>query len=169
VRGLNARGDTTGEASNRARRVHKCKQTLQRSTATLTRTIMIAGQDLLKYWLLFAAALRMLSVGVALFKPDLLKSKVYRLRPDWVNPMGGRVFASWTLVTCMLCVLCAFRMQEPTLYLATLGSFIVAFINFAAEFLVFQTVDFKGFMSPFIVSSISITWLIAGWGTYSAY
>jgi Erg28 like protein len=127
------------------------------------------GAVLLKYWLFFAASLRMLSVGIALFKPDLLKSKVYRLRPDWVNPLGGRVFASWTFITCMLCIMCGLRMQEPTLYLATLGSFIVAFVNFAAEFLIFQTVDVKGFLSPFIISAISIIWLSAGWGTYSSY
>lgn len=91
-------------------------------------------------------------------------------RPDYVNPLLGRTFAAWTFVTCMLCVLTAVRMeQEPTLYLATLGSFGVAFLKFAAEFGIYKTVDMKGFMSPLIISSVSIVWMAAGWGTYTAY
>jgi hypothetical protein len=123
----------------------------------------------LRVWLCAVAALRMLSVGIGVFAPELFKRKVYRLRPDYVNPLQGRTFACWTLVSCMLCVLCAFRMQEPTLYLATLGSFWVALIKFTAELHLFRTCDFKGALSPFVVSSVSIAWMTAGWGTLTSY
>jgi hypothetical protein len=82
----------------------------------------------------------------------------------------GRTFSAWTLVTCMLCVCTAVRMEkEPTLYLATLASFGVAFVKFAAEFFVYKTVDMKGFLSPFVISSVSMVWMASGWGTYSSY
>lgn len=130
----------------------------------------VDGAELLRYWLLLAAALRMLSVVLGLARPDTFKTRVYRLRPDWVNPLTGRVFASWTSLTCMLCVMCAFRMkQEPTLYLGTMLSFAIAWVNFVCEFLVFQTVDAKGVLSPFIVSTVSVVWMAAGWGVYASY
>lgn len=124
----------------------------------------------LSYWLFFAAALRMLSVFIGVGKPDVFKTRVYRVRPDYVNPLLGRTFAAWTLVTCMLCVLCGLRMaEEPTLYLATLSSFVVALVKFAGELLVFKTVDVKGAMSPVVIATVSVVWMAAGWGTYSSY
>ena len=60
-------------------------------------------------------------------------------------------------------------MEEPTLYLATLGSFAIAFLKFSGEFFIFKTVDLKGFLSPLIISSVSIVWMALGWGTYSSY
>jgi Erg28 like protein len=128
------------------------------------------GRYMLSYWLYAVAAMRMLSVAIGICKPDVFKTKVYRLRPDYVNSLFGRTFASWTFVTCMLCVSCGARMDsEPALYLATLGSFVVALTTFAAEIFVFRTVDFKGGASPLVVSSISIVWMAAGWGTYTGY
>ena len=123
----------------------------------------------LSYWLLFAAALRSLAVVIGVFFPDVLKTKVFRSRPDYVNPLYGRTFAAWTFVTCMLCVLCAFNMQEPTLYLATLGSFSVALLHLGSEFVVFRTSDLKGSLSPLIVATVSIVWMVYGWGRYVSY
>lgn len=123
----------------------------------------------LSSWLIFAASLRVLSVFIGFMKPDLFKTKVFRLRPDYVNPLYGRTFATWTAVTCMLCVLCAFNMKEPTLYLATIGSFVAALLHFGTELLVYKTVDIKGAMSPFLIASISIVWMVWGWGKYSSY
>lgn len=124
----------------------------------------------MSYWLYGVASLRMLSVFIGVFKPNVFKERVYRLRPDYVNPLLGRTFAAWTSITCMLCILCGVRMgKEPTLYLATLGSFTVAFVKFASEFAVFKTVDAKGVASPFIISTISMLWMAAGWGTYASY
>ena len=131
---------------------------------------MLPPAGALSYWLYGAASLRMLSVFIGICKPSVFKTKVYRLRPDYVNPLLGRTFAAWTTVTCMLCVLCGLRMEhEPTLYLATLGSFTVAFGKFLAEFLVFKTVDLKGALSPLIISTVSMVWMAAGWGSYAAY
>lgn len=129
---------------------------------------MISGK-FLSAWLIGAASLRMLSVFIGIFKPSVFQEKVYRLRPDQVNPLQGRTFSAWTLVTCMLCVCTAVRMEEPTLYLATLGSFAIAFLKFSGEFFIFKTVDLKGFLSPLIISSVSIVWMALGWGTYSSY
>ena len=131
---------------------------------------MLSSIACLKTWLCAVAGLRMLSVVIGVWKPEVFKTKVYRCRPDYVNPLLGRTFAAWTFVTCMLCVLCAARMeQEPTLYLATLGSFTVAWVKFAAELVVFKTCDLKGAASPFIISTISIAWMALGWGSYASY
>lgn len=123
----------------------------------------------LSRWLIFAASLRVLSVFIGYMNPDVFKTKVFRRRPDLVNPLYGRTFATWTAVTCMLCVLCAFNMREPTLYLATMGSFAAALLHFGTELVIYKTVDVKGATSPFLVASISLVWMGLGWGTYTSY
>jgi hypothetical protein len=122
--------------------------------------------EYLSYWLLFAAALRMLSVFIGVLNPATFKSKVYRRRSDLVNPLVGRTFASWTLVTCILCVCCALHLEEPTLYAATMASFGVAWVTFVAELVVFKTVDVQGALSPMIVSTASLVWMAREWGVH---
>lgn len=56
-----------------------------------------------------------------------------------VTEIHGRTFGVWTLLTCTLCFLCAFNLDNKPLYLATLLSFIYAFGHFLTEYLIYQT------------------------------
>lgn len=131
--------------------------------------MMLPPRSYLQGWLVFAAFLRVFSVGVGIFKPLIFQSKVYRRRPEQVTHLQGRTFAAWTLTSCMLCGLCAACMHEPTLYLATMGSFMIAWVKFVAELFIYKTVDVRGAASPFLISSASIIWMATGWGTYAEY
>ncbi|MBA0775348.1 hypothetical protein Gotri_010500 [Gossypium trilobum] len=56
-----------------------------------------------------------------------------------VSEVHGRTFGVWTLLTCTLCFLCAFNLENKPLYLVTFLSFIYAFGHFLTEFLFYQT------------------------------
>lgn len=56
-----------------------------------------------------------------------------------VTDVHGRTFGIWTLLTCTLCFLCAFNLENKPLYLATFLSFIYAFGHFLTEYLIYHT------------------------------
>lgn len=69
-----------------------------------------------------------------------------------VNDLYGRLFATWTLLTCGLCLICARHPTNPAIYGATLLSFVVALAHFSCELLVFRTISLKGAASPMAVA-----------------
>ncbi|MQM07843.1 hypothetical protein Taro_040693 [Colocasia esculenta] len=56
-----------------------------------------------------------------------------------VSDVHGRTFGVWTLLTCTLCFLCAFNLENKPLYVATFLSFIYAFGHFLTEYLIYNT------------------------------
>nr|CAD1828180.1 unnamed protein product [Ananas comosus var. bracteatus] len=54
-----------------------------------------------------------------------------------MTDVHGRTFGVWTLLTCTLCFLCAFNLENKPLYLATFLSFIYAFGHFITEYLIY--------------------------------
>eukprot|EP00198_Chlamydomonas_reinhardtii_P004110 XP_001693446.1 predicted protein [Chlamydomonas reinhardtii] len=121
----------------------------------------------LQRWLVLVAGLRMLAVVIGIFAPNKLKSQVFDRRPELVTPLLGRLFATWTLMTCALCLACARDPSNKTVYLTTLFSFAVALAFFLGELLIFKTLSIRGAISPMIVASISTTWLTLGLDFYT--
>lgn len=56
-----------------------------------------------------------------------------------VTEIHGRTFGVWTLLTCTLCYLCAFNLDNKPLYIATFLSFIYALGHFLTEYFIYQT------------------------------
>lgn len=60
-----------------------------------------------------------------------------------VTEVHGRTFGTWTLLTCTLCYICAFNLENKPLYLATFLSFIYALGHFLTEYLIYHTMEIK--------------------------
>jgi hypothetical protein len=58
-----------------------------------------------------------------------------------VTEVHGRTFGVWTLLTCTLCFICSFNLENKPLYLATFLSFIYAFGHFLTEYLIYHTME----------------------------
>ena len=86
-----------------------------------------------------------------------------------VSALQARTFATWTLTSCLLCLICARNPCIPAIYGATLGSFLIALLHFLLELLVFKTVGLKTAIQPMIVAGVSSLWMIAGWNYYTAF
>eukprot|EP00879_Flechtneria_rotunda_P020604 GHRR01021681.1.p1 GENE.GHRR01021681.1~~GHRR01021681.1.p1 ORF type:complete len:168 (+),score=42.60 GHRR01021681.1:158-661(+) len=123
----------------------------------------------LSRWLALVAALRLLSVYIGIFDPARFRQALIDLQPDLVNDLYGRLFATWTLLTCGLCLICARNPTNSAIYGATLLSFVVALIHFITELLVFRTMSIKGAATPMVIAGLSTLWMGAGWNYYTVY
>eukprot|EP00275_Glaucocystis_incrassata_P000701 EC120326.1.p1 GENE.EC120326.1~~EC120326.1.p1 ORF type:complete len:135 (+),score=3.08 EC120326.1:37-441(+) len=123
------------------------------------------SETALRLWLYFLASLRLLAVYLSLFDRQWFE-KYYALAPEKVNDVFGRVFASWTSTTAMLCIFCASNITSRPIYIATLGSFVIAFFNMSMELLVFRTVVIKTAIMALVPAGVSILWMSVGWSSF---
>ncbi|WPT10934.1 Ergosterol biosynthetic protein 28 [Picochlorum sp. SENEW3] len=123
----------------------------------------------LSRWLQFVAILRVFSVVLGYFYPDTLAANLYNGDSAQVSELQARTFATWTLTSCMLCLLCARNPSVVPIYSATLGSFLIALLHFSIEVFVYKTVSVKSAIQPMVVASISSLWMGAGWNYYTSY
>lgn len=104
-----------------------------------------------RIWLIVVAIMRFASVAFGYFQREILHERVF-VRETEYSALAGRTFGIWTSVTCALCLLCQKYYYETGILLATLASFVLAFVYFAVEYVVYKTVSVKSFASPLIVS-----------------
>ncbi|GIL95058.1 hypothetical protein Vretimale_1158 [Volvox reticuliferus] len=121
----------------------------------------------LQRWLVLVASLRMLAVVIGIFAPNKLRSQVFDRKPELVTGLLGRLFAAWTLMTCAVCLACAWDPSNKIVYGTTLFSFVVALTFFLSELLIYRTVTIRGALSPMIIASVSTAWLSMGWSFYT--
>jgi hypothetical protein len=86
-----------------------------------------------------------------------------------VSALQARTFATWTLTSCLLCLICARNPCIPAIYGATLGSFLIALLHFILELVAYKTVGLKTAIQPMVVAGVSSLWMIAGWNYYTAF
>jgi hypothetical protein len=82
-----------------------------------------------------------------------------------VSGIVARVFAVWTAVTCLVTVVCAFSLDSETVVLTTVATFVMAFVFFFMELVVFKSMQPRNLVGPGIVSTVSATWLLLHWWT----
>ena len=80
--------------------------------------------------------------------------------PLVVTEVHGRTFGVWTLLTCTLCFLCAFNLENKPLYLATFLSFIYAFGHFLTEYLIYHTMAIANLTTVGIFAGMNVNGLI---------
>ncbi|KAG6608104.1 Ergosterol biosynthetic protein 28, partial [Cucurbita argyrosperma subsp. sororia] len=94
---------------------------------------------LLGWWLMLVGSLRLASVWFGFFDIWALRLAVFS--NTTMTEVHGRTFGVWTLLTCTLCILCAFNLENKPIYLATFLSFIYALGHFLTEHLIYHTMS----------------------------
>lgn len=93
---------------------------------------------------------------------SFLGTRLYTGMPEKANDLTARLFGMWTLVSAMLRLTCAFLIDSKVLYNLTFASFVIAFGHFMSEVFIFRSSTITvGVLSPLIVSSVSIIWMLA--------
>lgn len=72
-----------------------------------------------------------------------------------MTSLYGRTFATWTFLTCALCVITSRNPENGAIYGATLLSFLAAFVHFAFELVIFETMSLKNACIPMIIAGNS--------------
>lgn len=119
---------------------------------------------LLGWWLLLVGSLRLASVWFGFVDIWALRLAVFS--QTTMTEVHGRTFGIWTLLTCTLCVLCAFNLENKPLYLATFLSFIYAFAHFLTEYLIYHTMAVGNLTTVGIFAGTSIIWMLLQWNAH---
>lgn len=80
-----------------------------------------------------------------------------------VTEVHGRTFGVWTLLTCTLCYLCAFNLENKPLYLATFLSFVYALSHFLTEYLIYHTMAIANLSTVGFIAGIKSIHLASFW------
>ncbi|XP_073107656.1 ergosterol biosynthetic protein 28 isoform X1 [Elaeis guineensis] len=106
-------------------------------------------------WLMLVGSLRVASVWFGFFDIWALRLAVFS--QTQMTDVHGRTFGIWTLLTCTLCFLCAFNLENKPLYLATFLSFIYAFGHFLTEYLIYHTMAASNLITVGIFAGTSLS------------
>lgn len=93
--------------------------------------------------------------------------RVYSIAPQTVTALQARTFAIWTLTSAAIRLYAAYNIDNKVIYDLALLSYLFAFVHFGSEILIFRTASLKGAaISPVIVSTVSMVWMISQYDYY---
>ncbi|CCH40668.1 Ergosterol biosynthetic protein 28 [Wickerhamomyces ciferrii] len=89
-----------------------------------------------------------------------LTRRVYENKPQQTTDLSARTFGTWTFVSAVIRFYGAYYLTNPQIYQITLASYLIAFVHFVSEWLIFKTAKFgKGLLGPLIVATSTIVWM----------
>ena len=87
-------------------------------------------------------------------------SKLYTNGAVTVEPLSGRVFGTWTFLSAVVRMTAAYNINSPVAYDLALWTYGIALTHFVGE-LIFGNASLRGrFLSPLIVASSSVAWML---------
>lgn len=87
------------------------------------------------------------------------QQQVFRRTAYDVSALAARLFSAWCSITCALCLLLSQNLDNRALFVVTFFSFLVAFVFFTLEFVVYRSVDLRGVWMQAVVAGTSIVWM----------
>ncbi|KAI9269217.1 Erg28 like protein-domain-containing protein [Phascolomyces articulosus] len=137
--------------------------------STVTDLFSALPEGYLPKWFLFTSALGIFN-SIQNFCTDKLTKRVYAGKPDEVTPLSARFFATWTWSVSMIRIYAAFYLEHKYMYELGIWSYVIALSHYSAELFIFKGCKFNGpFMSPLIVATTSLIWMISQYDYYVKY
>ncbi|RAK99219.1 Erg28 family protein [Aspergillus ibericus CBS 121593] len=94
------------------------------------------------------------------YAADLYNAKSADGRPP-TNPLSSRTFGTWTFLSSVVRMYAAYNITNPAVYDLAIWTFGLALVHFVGEWLGFGSAQLKGrFVSPLIVASSTLTWML---------
>ncbi|PNT68994.1 ergosterol biosynthetic protein 28 [Brachypodium distachyon] len=114
----------------------------------------MAALPALGWWLVLVGAVRLGFAWSGFFDARAVRATAYS--NTHVTDVHGRTVGAWTLLSCTLCFLCAFNLQNKPLCAVTFLSFVYAYGHLVVEYLVYRTITAAslGTLGFFAVPSI---------------
>ncbi|KAI0072531.1 Erg28-like protein [Panus rudis PR-1116 ss-1] len=124
------------------------------------------SEGYLPKWQLFISVVALFNT-VQNFATLKFTRRVYSKKPQEVTPLQARTFAVWTLLSSVVRFYAAYHIHEKSVYDITLISYLIAFGHIVSELFIFGTggTQFPS-LSPLIVSSTSLAWMITQYDFY---
>ncbi|RDA93993.1 hypothetical protein CP533_5006 [Ophiocordyceps camponoti-saundersi (nom. inval.)] len=99
------------------------------------------------------------------FDPDdavdkLMSSSSTTGTSDQVTPLAGRLFGTWTLITCIIRCYAAYNLHLGPVYDMAIWTYVIALGHFASELFVFRTMTLGlPQIFPFALASGALIWM----------
>ncbi|KAJ5912051.1 Ergosterol biosynthetic protein 28 [Penicillium subrubescens] len=117
-------------------------------------------EGLLPKWLVFVSVVSAVNSVQAYTSADYT-SKLYTNGAIAVEPLSGRVFGTWTFLSAVIRMTAAYNINSPVAYDLALWTYGIALTHFVGE-LIFGNASLRGrFLSPLIVASSSLAWMLS--------
>ncbi|KAJ5902867.1 Ergosterol biosynthetic protein 28 [Penicillium taxi] len=117
------------------------------------------SEGLLPKWLLFVSVVSAVNSVQSYVSPDYT-SKLYTNGALAVGALPGRVFGTWTFLSAVIRMTAAYNIDSPIAYNLAIWTYAIALAHFTGE-LIFGNAVLKGrFLSPLIVASSSVAWML---------
>ncbi|KAH7324642.1 hypothetical protein B0I35DRAFT_475872 [Stachybotrys elegans] len=79
---------------------------------------------------------------------------------DQLTPLAGRLFGTWTLITCVVRCYAAYNLHIGPVYDLAIWTYIVALGHYASELFIFKSMTFGvPQMFPFVLASCALIWM----------
>ncbi|KAH7258408.1 hypothetical protein B0J15DRAFT_298799 [Fusarium solani] len=79
---------------------------------------------------------------------------------DQMTPLAGRLFGTWTLITCIVRCYAAYNLHIGPVYTIAYWTYVVALGHFASELFIFKSMTFGlPQIFPFTLASLSLIWM----------
>lgn len=121
----------------------------------------------LAYWQLFIAVTALLN-SFQNFVTLKFTRRIYNGVPSVsVTALQARTFAAWTLTSAVVRAYAAYHIHDKTMYDMALLTYLIAFSHFGSEWLIFRSAKVgPGLLSPVLVSSTSMIWMLKQYDFY---
>ncbi|KAG6331464.1 hypothetical protein ID866_7623 [Astraeus odoratus] len=125
------------------------------------------GEGLLPKWQLLVAVMAFFNT-VQNFATLRLTRRLYmRVPPNYVTALQARTFAVWTLTSAVVRGYAAYHLHDKRIYDIVLFTYLIAFGHFSSEILIFRTARLdSAVISPVIVSTVSLVWMLRQYDFY---
>ncbi|PIK36005.1 putative ergosterol biosynthetic protein 28 [Apostichopus japonicus] len=121
-------------------------------------------ERVLRTWLTLIAFMSLASSVQCFVESTLIIQTMYSQPTDQVNALIGRMFGTWTMLSGVVRLMCAVFIDNRPVYDLTLFTFIMVWLHFLSELLIFKTTEPSfGVVSPMVISGISMVLMIAGY------
>jgi len=79
---------------------------------------------------------------------------------DQLTPLAGRLFGTWTLITCIVRCYAAYNLHVGPMYTVAMWTYVVALGHFASELFVFKSMGFGlPQIFPFTFATAALIWM----------
>ncbi|KAJ5232415.1 hypothetical protein N7468_005371 [Penicillium chermesinum] len=118
-----------------------------------------SSEGLLPKWLVIVSVVSAVNSLQAYASADYT-SKLYTNGTRPVEALSGRVFGTWTFLSAVVRFTAAYNIDNPVAYNLAMWTYGIALTHFLGEF-VFGNASLKGrAMSPLLVASSSLVWML---------
>ena len=108
----------------------------------------------------------LINSGYAFFSLEYTRA-LYESDKTAVNPLSGRTFAAWTILSGFVRLYAAFNINNKQLYQLAFLTYMLAWTHFIVEWRIFESATWnRRLAGPTTVSTISMIWMWVTWNDY---